>query len=51
MPDPKASIVKDEAETAENGSGDEAREVPENKLGDGENGAGEAGLLPCGPVI
>lgn len=48
---PKESTPKDELVRAENGSGEEAREVPENRLGDGENGNGEAGLLPCGPVI
>lgn len=46
MPDPKASIVNEDAETAEDGSGDEARDVPENRLGEGENGIGEPGLLP-----
>lgn len=44
-------LPKSNAETDENGSGDEALEVPENRLGLGESASGDEGLLPCGPVM
>lgn len=46
MPVPKASIPNEELVMAENGSGDEALDVPEKRLGLGEKGNGEPGLLP-----